>query len=479
MIMMLIRTALWGVAILAVSLAFVFLKDADGGVMIDLNGRAFGPFKPLEFVAAVFILALALWLIWKLFNLLVAIVRFFAGDETALSRYWFRSQERRGFDALSEGLVAMAEGDGRTAITRARKAERLLARPDLTNLLMAQASAANGDAETAKAYYKTMASEQKTAFVGVKGLLTQALDKGETERALKLAQHAFTLKPKSTEVMSTLFGLQSNEDDWSGARETLSAMTRANALPRDIAGRREAVLMLAEAEIAVASDNTEKARDLALRANKKSPGLAPAAVMAARLTAKSESPRRASRILKEAWRQAPHPDIAAAFAALAPEETPAERRKRFRDLTKAAPDHVETQMLNAELALADNDFGEAKAIAEKLIVDHPTARSLSIMAAAEKGGGADDATIRAWLAKAISAARGPQWICDKCGAHHREWSPTCDDCEAFDTLSWRDDKGETATEQPAAMLPLTVGTLDEVAQPASEEELAADKAALG
>lgn len=479
MIMMLIRTTLWVALAIVLALAIVFLKDADGGVMIDLNGRAFGPFKPLEFVAAVFILALALWLLWKLFNLLVAIVRFFAGDETALSRYWNRSQERRGFDALSEGLIAMAEGDGRTAMSRTRKAERLLARPDLTNLVMAQAAIANGEDETAKSYYKVMASEQKTAFVGVKGLLAQALEKGETDRALKLAQHAFTLKPKSPEVMSTLFGLQSTEDDWSGARETLGAMTRANALPRDIAHRREAVLMLAEAHAAIDDDNTEKARDLALRANKKSPGLAPAAVMAARLTAKSDSSRRAARILKEAWRQAPHPDIAAAFAELVPEETPAERRKRFRDLTKSAPDHVETRMLEAELALADNDFVEAKILAEKLVVDHPTARSLSIMAAAEKGGGGDDATIRGWLAKAISAARGPQWICDNCGAHHRQWAPTCDSCEAFDTLTWRDDKGETATEQPAAMLPLTVGALNEAAQPATEEELEADKAALG
>lgn len=479
MLMMLIRTALWGVAILAAALAFVFLKDADGGVMIDLNGRAYGPFRPLEFVAAVVILALLLWLFWKLFNLTVALVRFFAGDETALSRYWNRSQERRGFDALSEGLIAMAEGDGRTAMTRARKAERLLARPELTNLLMAQAASANGDTETAKTYYKTMASEQQTAFVGVKGLLAQALEKGETDRALKLAQHAFTLKPKSSDVMSTLFGLQSTENDWAGARDTLAAMNRTHVLPRDVADRREAVLLLADARNAAANDDTEKARDLALRANKKSPGLAPAAVMAAKLTASSDSPRRAARVLKEAWRQAPHPDIAAAFAALVPDETAEARRKRFRDLLKIAPEHVETQLLEAELALADKDFDAAKRIAGKLVADNPTTRSLSIMAAAEKGGGGDDAMVRAWLAKAITASRGPQWICDKCGGHHRDWVPTCDSCDAFDTLSWREERGETESHQPAAMLPLTIGMLDEAAQPATVEEPKADKDTLG
>ena len=38
-------------------------------------------------------------------------LRFLLGDETAISRYFSRSRERRGFDALSDGMVALASGD--------------------------------------------------------------------------------------------------------------------------------------------------------------------------------------------------------------------------------------------------------------------------------------------------------------------------------------------------------------------------------
>jgi len=30
-----------------------------------------------------------------------------------------------------------------------------------------------------------------------------------------------------------------------------------------------------------------------------------------------------------------------------------------------------------------------------------------------------------------------QWICENCQTVHSEWTPVCDACEAFDTLSWR------------------------------------------
>ena len=40
----------------------------------------------------------------KLLGFLGAVMRFLLGDETAISRYFSRSRERRGFDALSDGM---------------------------------------------------------------------------------------------------------------------------------------------------------------------------------------------------------------------------------------------------------------------------------------------------------------------------------------------------------------------------------------
>ena len=80
------------------------------------------------------------------------------------------------------------------------------------------------------------------------------------------------------------------------------------------------------------------------------------------------------------------------------------------------------------------------------------------MAAIERGEGADEAVVRGWLARALTAPRGPQWCCDKCQAIHAQWAPVCDNCGGFDTLSWRE---PTVTTGPSAtgteLLPLLVG----------------------
>ena len=77
------------------------------------------------------------------------------------------------------------------------------------------------------------------------------------------------------------------------------------------------------------------------------------------------------------------------------------------------PDNAETRLLLAELNIAAEDFSAARRALGDLPTAHPTHRSLAIMAAVERGEGADDATVRAWLSKALTSPRGPQWCCDK------------------------------------------------------------------
>lgn len=278
MIFMLIRTALWGLAIIAAALALVWMKDSDGGVTLTLAGRAYGPFRLLETVAIVLALTFMLWLLVKIFSFMVALVRFASGDETALSRFWTRARERRGFDALAGGLIAMAEGDGKSALVKARKAERLLDRPALTRLLVAQSADAAGDSAVAKDYYKRLAGEQRTAYVGVKGLLEQALRDGDKARALKLAAYAFELKAREPELLATLFDLQCEAGEWEGARRTLEATTKTGAITKDVAERRAAVLLVAEARAAEARGETAKSRELIARARRKAPTLISASI---------------------------------------------------------------------------------------------------------------------------------------------------------------------------------------------------------
>lgn len=447
-----------------------FLIASSDYIRIVLMGTEY-TLPPLIAVIGLGVLLLGMWLLLKLAGLLVAVLRFINGDETALSRYFDRNREKRGYEALSDGMMALASGDHRTAITKAQKAERLLQRPELTTLLTAQAAEGAGDTFTAETAYKRLLEQDRTRFVGVRGLLAQQLSKGNTDKAMKLAEKAFALKPRDEATQDILLKLQAQDENWTGARQTLTAKLKAGTLPKDVHKRRSAVLALATARDALAAGQTETARAESLEANRLSPDLVPAAVMAARMNIDAGNARGAAKLLKTAWKTQPHPDLAAAFAAIEPAETPAARLKRFGPLLKMLPGHAETRLLEAELQVTAEDFAAARRAMGDLAETQPTTRALSLMAAIERGEGAEDAVVRGWLTRALTVSRGPQWCCGACGNVQGVWAPLCDECGSFDTLSWTEPKqSRDAPAMGTEMLPLIVGALGPKQEDAPEPD---------
>jgi len=437
---------------------------------LTVVGREF-VLTPLLAVIGALVLLLAVWVLFRLVGLVIATLRFLNGDETALSRYFDRRSERKGYEALAEGMMALAAGEGRLAIRKAERAEKYLHRPELTKLVVAQGAEMVGDRKLATDTFKALVTDDRTRFVGVRGLMKQKLAAGETEVAMKLAEKAMAIRPRNEEVQTTLLQLQAQHEDWSGARATLAQSLKAGNLPRDVHKRRDAVLALAHARDAMAEGKVTEATHGANEANRMAPGLVPAAVMAGRLAISEGNPRQAAKILKKAWDTDPHPDIAAAFAEIAPGETPADRLKRFRPLIAKHPGHPEAQLLDAELQIAAEDFPAARRALGDLPQTAPTARSLTIMAAIERGEGSEDRLVRAWLAKAVTAARGTQWVCNNCGHIHADWRPICSNCGTFDSLSWQDvEQSEAALLGPAQMLPLIVGALEDQRAPDAPED---------
>ena len=461
MIWSFVKIVLFVAVVAGLTLGAGYLAETGSGVRVSLANFEF-TLGPVQMVIAVLVAILALWLLLKIVGLVVAVLRFLNGDETALSRYFDRNRERKGFQALADGLMAIASGEGRVALSQAAKAEKYLGRPELTNLIAAQAAELAGDTRRATEVYKRLLADDRTRFVGVRGLMKQKLAEGDTETALKLAEKAFSLKPKHQGVQDTLLQLQAEKGDWKGARNVLGAKLKQGLLPRDVFKRRDAVLALQEAKEVFSDDAPIEAREAAIAANRLSPDLIPAAVLAARGYVQAGKPKYAARVLKKAWEAQPHPDLAAAFAAIAPDESPAARLKRFETLLSANPGHEESKILRAELQIGAEDFPAARRALGDLAETHPTSRSLTVMAAIARGEGADDAVVRGWLTRALTASRGPQWMCEKCHNVQADWAPTCDNCGGFDTLAWREPP-HSATPMPngADMLPLIVGSAAE------------------
>ena len=283
-----------------------------------------------------------------------------------------------------------------------------------------------------------MLRDDRTRSVGVQGLMRQKLDEGDTDTAMALAKKAFALQARQRAGAADAVR-PAVEEGGLGRRardaERLDARAAAAARRRHPPRRG-----------AVARRRPRGARRRQHRARQRGGAAGePAGADAdpgggaggAGRTPANGAKRKATKTLTAAWAANPHPELAAAFAAIEPDETPAARRKRFATLIAAAPGHPESRLLEAELALAAEDFPAARKALGDLAETEPTTRSLALMAAIERGQGAPDAVVRGWLAKALGASRGPQWICGNCSHVHAAWAPVCENCGAFDTLDWK------------------------------------------
>ncbi|WP_136650008.1 heme biosynthesis protein HemY [Paracoccus aeridis] len=480
MLLSLLKVLFFFSVVLAAALGAMRLAETDRVLRVVFDGVEY-TLEPLQVLALGLLVVVAGWLIVQLLRLGLAFIRFIAGDETAIDLYFARRRERKGYHALAEGMLAVASGEGKLAQDQARRAAKYLHQPHVTNLLAAQAAEVAGDARAAEDAYRTMLADNRTRFVAVRGLMQQRLALGDTHTALLLAQKAYALRPAHTEVQDTLLSLQTREHDWKGARAVLKDKRRQGALPQDVHMRRDAVLALQEAREVLAHGNSISAREAAISANRASPDLVPAAVLAARSYIARRDTRNATRVLQKTWSVQPHPSLAAAYAEIVPDESPAQRLRRFEELIRQAPTHEESRLLQAELMLAAEDFPGARRALGDLAQTRPTVRSLSIMAAIERGEGADDSVVRAWLARALTASRGPQWVCDKCHNVMADWSPVCDSCGGFDTLTWREPPADlrmASAGNAVTMLPLLVGRDPQAdappAEPVQRDEAADD-----
>ena len=341
---------------------------------------------------------------------------------------------RDGYRALSDGLAAVAAGDGRGARRLARRADKLLADSSLTGLLTAQAATLSGDAVEAENHLSAMVERPETALLGLKGLMDQALLRHDHATALDYARRAWALGGPAAGLAATLFDLQARAGHWAEAAATLDEAKKRDALSGGTLARFRALTLL---ERSRGERDPVLARDLAIAAHRADPGFVAAAAQAALALHRADKPRKAASLLLTTWRIAPHPDLVEAWLALAPAETPLQRVKRLDKLVKANPDAADGHVALAEAALAVKLWGLARSHLERALEQRPTTGLYVLLARLEREERGDEHAATAWMAKTAAAPVEPAWICATCAKPTDRWQVTCPHCGAVDSLEWK------------------------------------------
>jgi len=427
--MTLLRTLFW-FAIAAVAMfAAVWLAERPGTVTAEWRGWRLDTTVGVVFIAVVvlILLSVALWLLY----------RWIVGAPGALFDSWGESKRRRGYQALTQGLAAVAAGDGAEAQKNARKAEQLLSEPPLTLLLSAQAAQLTGDRDGAKRAFNAMLDDEQMAFLGLRGLIAQSLRDGDQSQALAFAERAFKLRPQTPWVVHSLFDMQAQIGHWREALETLDAGLRRKVVTQDKGRTLKALLLVERSRAAERDGNDADALGLAREAF----GLAPERIAVtgrlAELQIKAGDGRRAMRTLERGWALAPHPDLAALYLKASGENDPLKRVGVVRKLVAQKPDDLESNLALAQVALDASLWGEARRYLDAAGGANPPVRVCRMMAEVEERAQSDQAKVHEWLARAATAPADRAWRCAACGAHHEAWRSVCESCGAFGTLHWR------------------------------------------
>lgn len=414
-----------------VAVITMWLADHPGQVSVTWHGYV------IETSAAVMI-----GIITSIVILTALIYRFWIfvrGVPAGIS--WLRGEGRRrkGYLALSRGMIAVAAGDSDEARRQAKWANRLIEEPSLTLLLSAQSAQLNGDEDSAKIFFTTMLENPDTEFLGLRGLLNQATKKGDSYQALKWIRRAYKLKPKSEWVFTMMFDLTSRAELWNEAYDALNTAVGKKLVGPLEAKHSKAVLyhqMSMEAEV---SGDIAKALELSKKAAKEEPKFNPAQIRLAQLLMSSGNKDKAIRSLEAAWAISPHPEIASTYLPLIDANNAELRMKAANRLAGFNRKDPVTKLMLVKNALDAELWSDARKYLEEIgASDEPiTSSYCQLMAKLEESENSDMVAVQKWLLRAVSADADPLWVCDDCSNVSDVWSALCGSCSGFDKLQWR------------------------------------------
>lgn len=376
----------------------IFFTHEPGRVSIDYQGWV------IDMPFGIFALALLFLVILMVYGERIRHAIFGFPNRWRAQRKAIR--QMKGYRALTLGLVAVAAGDSQESRRQASRAKDLLIEAPLTKLLQAQSARLNGQNNAATAYFEEMRKDPEVAFLGIRGLMTQALQDQDETRALALAEEARALRPNAKWVLIEILDLQIATGRNDEALQTLEKAEKSGALSETEAAPYRLRLSKTKVRALLDDGGRDAALKLArraLRSDKNDEGMV---ILTAEALSKTGKAKQAEQLIEQAWKRRPSVALAESYGTLASSTaSPISRVKRFERLLNLSPDAPEGHLslaeaeLNAELyTQAGSHLDTARALLGEAV--EPSARECRLRARYEEEGNEDIAAAHDWLIQA-------------------------------------------------------------------------------
>ncbi|MBB5073669.1 HemY protein [Bartonella callosciuri] len=450
-----IRVFIYSFVVCVLGLAFGWVANHNGiFILTFLHFRFSASLLTVLSVVILFfgILALLGWLLSVFFSI-----------PSVLSNYFYKRHKKRGYEALSQGILAAFAGDGVLAQQMKVRVDKYLAGRDesLVKLLQAQTLSLQNNSASAIRLYEEMRKETSTKLAGLYGLFREAIKSKAYEAAQQYAEEALALSPALLWAYQAVLDQLSSSGRWDKA---LAVFERAQkALPRStrstVERQHTQALLLSGQALHLFETHPAQARAAILKAHKLVPDFMPITVIAADILYKLNESRKADKMIITAWQKEPHPDLSALY--LGREEGAVGRLKKAKTLSSYNKDTFESVFLIAKAALDAGEIGLAREQARKALQYHQRESVYLLLADIEEVQGNNQAAVRQWLSLALRAERDPVWMCD--GVIFPCWSAVSPISGRLGCFEWK---------APPRMPPLTLEAANIVPKKQDKDNIA-------
>lgn len=463
-----IRVLIFFAMLFALALGFAWMADLPGTISISWNGYVWE--QPPVVVALVAGLGLAVFLaaVW--------LIRVILKSPQIAGRFFRQRRKDKGYNALSQGLIALGTGNAKLARRHGLDADKLLNEEPATKLLLAQSAQLAGRDDEARQRFESMLEDPQTKPLGLHGLFIEAERHKEPVAARHYAEEAVKASPGLEWAGKAVLGYQAVAHHWEDALKSLERNYAAKLLDKKAYRRQRAVILTALAQKLEGGGDPDRAFSLAKEAHGLALDLVPAAVTTARLATRRGDIRKASKVLEATWRLSPHAELAEAYAHVRTGDSAVDRLKRVKTLSSQRANTAEGALAIAKAAMEAREFDEARAQLKKVLQSEPTRAAFLLMAELEDAETGDKGRMRDWLARAVKAPLDKAWIAD--GIVSAEWHAVSPVTGKLDAFQWavpsglQEDEGmlleDSLFEAPVLPSP------SEAASPAASQETPVD-----
>ncbi|MCB9990627.1 MAG: tetratricopeptide repeat protein [Rhodospirillales bacterium] len=373
---------------------------------------------------------------------------------TKLKKRHEHKQHDKGYQSLTQGLTAVAAGDAKLATAQADKTRALW--PDdkgLSLLLEAQAARLRGEEDVARAAFDKLLHNKDTAFLGLRGLLVNALERGDTARGLELAHKAQKMHPRQPWILQMVYDLEIQEKQWDKAEHSLRQAIKFKAVEAARGDKDRIAMLAAQADELNEKGDASRAIAALRKAHKIDPGFAPVAQRLAALYIARKNKPAARKIIEATWRVSPHPDLVPLWDSIVPQGKAKDISARlnwFEKLVLLKPDSAEGQLAAAKVAMEEELWGQARDYLSQAEKTDYSARLCRLYATLEERLGHTEEA-NGWLEKAADAPAEKVWTCKETGRIYERWDPVARPHGSFNTIIWDYPKARASLSVPSAL----------------------------